>query len=198
LIEHPSTALEFDEERHIYRLQGRVIPSVTSTLKAVYPELWNWSDGFAMERGRVVHRCIELMLEHDLDESSVAERAKPYVEAAKRFIVEMNVDVHAHERRIYSATYDFAGTLDLVAIIDGRTCLLDWKTGDPGWPCGPQTAAYGLAWHEMTGQTISRRYGVQLKADGSYILHSYTDRTDKDEFLAALRVYRRRKVLAAA
>ena len=52
----------------------------------------------------------------------------------------------ATEVAVFSDTHDYAGTADFIARIDGRTLLVDTKTGQDMWPVmALQLAAYGHA-----------------------------------------------------
>lgn len=196
--------LTFDEEPHIYRVDGREIPSVTQILKAAFPELWPWADEFALERGRKVHQAAHLWVIGDLDAKTLSPYLAGYVAAAIRFLQETGFEFatrdgqKASEVRMYSMIYDFAGTSDWIGTFERRSTVIDLKTGEPGWPCGPQTWAYGQMWQEETGEVIRQRFGLRLYDDGSYQLVPYKDnRNDQQDFLAALRVVQRRKVLAS-
>lgn len=66
------------------------------------------------------------------------------------------------ELRVYSLIWEYAGTLDLLVLRDGRSILWDWKTGSGIYPeMAWQMAAYGLALMEMG-------YGLP---DACYIIH---------------------------
>lgn len=190
--------LTFEEDGHIYRLAGREIPSVTTIIREIYGDLvWPWRSEFALERGRRVHQAVHYYLLGDLDVKSLSEYIAGYVAAAIRFLTDTGFEVQRTEHRMYSAVYDVAGTLDLVGMLDRKSTLADFKTGEPGWATGVQTAAYTALWQEETGEVIRRRVGVQLSEDGSYKLINYASREDLPDFVAALRVHQRRRALAA-
>lgn len=106
------------------------------------------------------------------------------------------------ERLIYSRKYNFVGTLDGIAMINGKRMLIDYKTSKGIYSeMHYQISAYRLAWEEETGE----------KLDGMVILHfdkesgAFTAKEFSDEdyaknwptFLACLEVKKREKELAA-
>ena len=190
--------LTFDAEAHVYQIDGRTVPSVTTILSAVFGDLlWPFRSEFAMDRGTKVHRAVHLYVQHDLDVNSLSPYVAGYVAAAVRFLVESGFCVAASEQRLHSAIHDYCGTLDIVGTLNGRLTVADWKSGTPGDGARMQTAAYANAWAEMTGQHVRQRCAVQLNDDGSYAVSTYADmKNDMADFVAALRVYRRREELA--
>lgn len=201
-VAHP--VLTFDEEPHLYRVDGRVVPSVTQVLKSVYGDLiWPWANEFAMERGRRVHQALHYWILGDLDAKKLSDHIAGYVAAGIRFLQESGFEIDkidgrpASENRMFSAIYDFAGTADIFGALNRRKACVDFKTGEPGWACGPQTWAYSQMWQEMYGEVVRDRYGLRLSEDGSYQLIPYKDaRNDQSDFLSALRVMQRRRQLA--
>jgi len=94
-----------------------------------------------------------------------------------------NVHWVSTERKIYSRTYDFAGTLDGIAFVDScndreccptefksRRSLIDWKSSNAlRIDYLFQTAAYQYAIEEESGDTIEDRWVIRLgKSDGKF------------------------------
>lgn len=188
--------LTFDAPSHVYTLDGATLPSVTTILGRVYPELWQFCGDFAKERGTVVHEAIDLYLGGDLDEDFLAPSIEGYVRAAKAAIAEIGIEIEGHELRMASRSLGIAGTADIAGAIKrgtkSRLAIVDWGTGEKGWAGGLQTAMYAAMFQENTGRSVPLRFAVHLKADGQFSVHEYTSREDLPEFLAALRVYRRK------
>lgn len=199
----PRSVLSFDEETHTYSASGRVVPSVTQVIKAAFGDLvWPWANEFALERGSKVHKALHYWILGDLDAKSLSPYIAGYVAAGIRFLTESGFEIArrgdelATEVRMFSPAYDFAGTADLFGTVNRRRACVDFKTGEPGWAAGPQTWAYTEMWQEETGEVIRDRYALRLSEDGTYQLIPYKDhRNDQADFLAALRVWQRRKVL---
>lgn len=199
LIESPEVVviagheLQFFRSSHEYFANGDRVLSVTQIISSAWPELYERTTTFALERGSIVHEITSLYDEGDLDESTVSDYLRPYFDAYLTFLRESGFTVVENERKVYSPLHRYAGTLDRIGSLNGRPALVDIKTGNPGWQCGPQTAAYAQAYHEETGRFIRNRYGLWLRDDATYSLISYTDfDNDIADFLAAQRVVARR------
>jgi len=69
-------------------------------------------------------------------------------------------EVHAMETRLYSDMLETAGTVDLIAKIDGEMCIVDWKTSarfktrDDIHGYFTQCAFYAHAFFERTGVVV--------------------------------------------
>ncbi len=189
--------LLFYPEAHRYFVDGRPVDSVTQIIGATWPELYAHSNEFAMERGSVVHEITSLYDDGTLDEDSVSPIVSGFFDAYKRFLAETGFIVEENERKVYSDSYNYAGTLDRIGRLGAKRVLIDIKTGNPGWQCGPQTAAYSTAWHEETGEFIRTRYGLWLRESGEYSLIPFRDfQNDFADFTAAQRVIARRRQIA--
>lgn len=180
--------LQFDEETHTYRYAGHVVRSVTQVLADAGLCDYTYSSEFAMWRGSIVHKAVHVELTNRLDWSTVSESFHPYIMAAKQMVADLGGEVVDVERRVFSSIYGFAGTLDLILRVGDRLVLIDHKTGVPQPWTGLQLAAYAHAYYEETKQLVSDRFACHLKATGEYELKPYTERTDRDRFLAGLTV----------
>lgn len=191
------SGLTFNAERHEYRLNGVIVPSVTQItdqfvdFSFVNPEALE----LARQRGTAVHIACELDDYNELDESTVDPRIVPYLDAYRKFRYEGGFTPEHTEMRVYSERYGFAGTLDRRGPMNGgKATLLDIKTGataSPSWAL--QTAGYALAYDEMYGATTKGRCVLQLKPNGKYNLIHYKGRNDTKVFLAALAVFNWKK-----
>lgn len=183
--------VDFYDEPHIYAVKGQPVPSVTTIINDVFPELYANTHTFALERGSAVHRAMHLHVQGLLDEASLTPYTEGFVRAGQKFLAESDIEIYATEEIVYNTDWGYAGTLDVRGVMDGAKVIVDWKTGNPGWQGGLQTAAHAAA------LGIPRTYGrmcVWLREDGSYKAIEYTDEgTDLQDFLAALRVYNRRR-----
>jgi hypothetical protein len=111
------------------------------------------------------------------------ERAKNACVAALDWMNQHNVRWRFTERKVYSRTYRYAGTLDGLALIDScnnphccphqfrdRLSLVDWKTSNHlnlGYLL--QTACYEFAYEEETGEDVVDRWVIRLgKDDGEF------------------------------
>jgi len=165
-------ALLFDEATHSYRLGSRPLFSVTQCLAAVgiidHSQIPANVLKVAAERGTLVHRILHYEMTGGVDETTIDQRLRPYVEAARMFREESGFMPTRVECRIYDDLYGYAGTFDAMGTIrGGHEVIVDWKTGAllPGHRI--QMAAYASA----TGEPFRyRRLLVQLKANGTYRL----------------------------
>jgi len=178
--------IEFNEEAHIYTVDGVVFPSVTQVLGEMgfYGDTSYFTD-YGRNRGTLAHLCCHLDDTGELDEGSVDPTLAPYLAAYRRFKSESGFIVSGSEVRLASAAYRFAGTLDKIGTFPDITCaIIDIKSGAVVPATAIQTAAY-----ELLKGSPYKRFALQLKPDGSFKLHKYTDRQDKQIFLAALAAY---------
>lgn len=190
--------LDFDEAGHVYRVDGRVIPSVTQILEPLY----DWSGiprpilQAAAERGAAVHKACELYDLELLDESSLDDEVAAYLEGWKRFREDTGFIPERVEARVYSARWGYAGTVDRTGRLKRKHILLDIKSGQVSPVTGPQTAAYAEALTEMSGDKFVARYGLYLRPN-DYRLVPYDTPTDWLVFQSALNLATWRKNNAA-
>ncbi len=186
-----STALTFDEESHVYEMAGKRLPSVTQLLKPLIDYSMIAADVLerARQLGQAVHRTTELYDNNDLDEDSLSEELRPYLDAWKRFRVDTGFVPITIEHRMSHPTLGYAGTSDRTGEVKGRVAVVDIKKMLTLGPAiGPQLAAYQEA-HRKEGLDVLDRYALGLRADGTYRLQLYTDPVDWQCFLAHLTIH---------
>lgn len=166
-------------DARFYYAEGNFYPSVTTILEA-YPKdaaYFKWikevgTDADAIRdeagrRGSVVHELTEQYdngaevsllnidgnLQFKMSEWSMFER---YVDFVTRF----KPDYLMNEQNFVSPALGFAGTIDRLAMLDGKLTLIDIKTSnnihDSYWL---QLAAYAALVHDMTDFQIEQ-YGI--------------------------------------
>ena len=190
--------LEFRKDDHVYLLDGHVIPhvtQVTDTLCSYAGVPWAVLER-KREIGEAVHYATELDDAGDLDDASLPEEIRGYVEGWRRFKRETRFTACIAEMRVHSARYRFAGTLDRIGYFErlkrvkrSSFCLLDLKTTYDILPAvGPQVSAYAQAWNESVpaSSRVDKRFAVQLLPAGTYKLHECADASDWSVFLSAL------------
>ncbi len=84
-----TSELQFDPVEHRYMRNGVIVPGVTEILQSVGIIDTTWFTEESAWRGSVIHKCCELDDLGDLDEASVVEEAKGYLEAWRLFKREM-------------------------------------------------------------------------------------------------------------
>lgn len=195
-------SLTFDEPSHVYRWNGKVVPSVTQVLGALY----SFADvpidvlEAARERGTDVHLACQLDDEGDLNEATITEEVAPYLKAWRKFKHDCRPSFGAIEKPVYNAARRYAGTPDRddVCFRFGAEMVtgaqIDIKTSLASHVCwGVQTAAYSNA----LGKPQQPRFTVQLRPDGDYRLLEWTDPADWPVFvsLLTLRTFKERHKL---
>ncbi len=168
---------DFDDETHIYRMGGRIVPGVSTILrKAGIADPAETDSGFvisddiidnAADRGKVIHAAIELLDAGELDWETVDDECLPYVEAWQAWCEATGFVSIANEWPFYDETHDYCGTGDAVGYIGDRLTIVDRKTGSAGlkpWH-KYQLAAYAWPFSEW-GDKWPQRIMVQLKANG--------------------------------
>lgn len=180
------TGLVFDPERHAYILDGRVIPSVTQILTAegIINGQWYTEDG--RRRGGHVHLALQYLDEGRLDEDSVTDEVRPYLEAWGRFLSETGFICLQIERPFVCEALGYAGTPDRVGWMDGGKILsvIDIKTGSPEPWHALQTAAYAVG----IGKRMAKRWSVYLRNDGNYRLVQYQDIDDINAWIGLVSI----------
>jgi len=159
------TVLAF-KEKYGYEISGVWVPRVTaitssiSRLHSLQGE--KYSSAFfarmgmqqAAEWGTIVHEAVEKLLqekEHTIpakiaisvDEFQAWYKEKPF----QLFDVENNI-----ERRVYDLKNGYAGTVDIIAEVNGKVSIIDVKTSTGIWKeYSLQTAAYLNAYNQSSG-----------------------------------------------
>jgi hypothetical protein len=133
---------DFDEKEHKYSYGGKQLPSVTTVIKEVlnitYPEYAI----FHATRGTYVHKAIELWFKGVLDFETVDETIKPYLDSFITFQNKANIEPVLLEERFADKNITFAGTVDIVGKVKGKTYLFDIKTGQKQDSYNAQMAGY--------------------------------------------------------
>lgn len=135
------------------------MPRVTEIVRTVAPA-WQ-CDEWYLQRGTACHLAIALMLKGQLDWASVDPIIEGRVRAVQRFVKDVDATPLFIESKITGSGYE--GTPDLVALIGGFRCVVDWKGGAIQPAAQLQLAAYSLA----VGN-IDRVVAVETKDDASY------------------------------
>ena len=172
----PLTRIDSPEGRVYQTITGNVYPSVTSVVGYLSQEhIQEWKNKVgeavakeiskrATARGSLIHENCERFLRgdplsfgmFDSDSKKMWENFLPILRRIE--------EVHAMETQMWSDKLEVAGTVDLIAKIDGKLCILDWKTSsryktaDDIEDYFMQTAAYSFMFYERTGLIINDLY----------------------------------------
>jgi len=148
--------IESFKEASGYTIDGVWYPRVTKIISIkskpallyFYAEAPNYRAGHAItqksaEEGTLVHNIIEGLL---LNKNPIIEESvRPSIEAFQKFWREKNIQVTPEliEKRVVSFDHRYAGTVDAIALIDGKLGVLDIKTSQSIYrDYNLQTAAY--------------------------------------------------------
>lgn len=168
--------LEFEESGHIYKLFGMEVPSVTTLMKPLSSKVYGPIDTDVLDRaarrGTAIHNAIENYLDFGIED--IDEQYEGYFEAFKKWFGEKKPVVLATECRVYHKILRYAGTCDLLCLIDGELILVDYKSSSAvnSMLCGVQLEGYDRAW-ESHGLKIKGRRILHLKKNGTYAELNY-------------------------
>jgi hypothetical protein len=143
--------LTLDKETHIYTdAKGKAVPSVTQILAPLNAVLLRSVPRDTLERRRDLGRRVHLACEYDdlndIDEESVTDDVRPYLEGWRAFKRAKGVQTIHTEELVHNTKLGYAGTLDWHGRIDGIEWVLDRKTSTLVLPSyWPQVFAYYLA-----------------------------------------------------
>lgn len=163
--------LTFEEERHVYKLNGAVIPSVTALMKPLSESVYGSIDEAvlkaAAEKGTTVHNAIENFIQFGIED--IDGKYESYFRAFRKFWNDYKPKPIMTESRMYHKTFRYAGTTDFVCEIDGKLTIIDWKTSAriEKMLTGVQLEGYTRA-YESHGVNIEQKAIVHLQKDASY------------------------------
>lgn len=176
--------IEFIEAEHKYIVDGVERPSVTTIIHDCIPSNSKWMKQCHSDRGTAVHLACQYLEEGTLDWNSLDPSILPYVRGWERFLVETGAKSLFMEHLVYNTKLYYAGTLDRVMDIGGKTGVLDIKTG-AFLTADIQTAGYDLA----LPTPYKNRWVVKLEQNGSYKLIPYTREADYQDWEGIVRTY---------
>jgi len=188
--------VEFEEENHVYKKNNMILPSVTKIMRILSDDIYSTIDpeilANAASRGSSIHEAIEFYDKFKF--IGVEENEKPYFNAYLDYKKQHNVVSIASEVKIYHKQLLYAGTLDAIAIVDGKVTMVDYKTTAVLHTklVAVQLAGYLMAL-ESWGLTVEQVAVLQIKKDGTYV-YKVLD-ADIPTFKACLQIqaYKNRK-----
>ena len=155
------------------------------------------TDGSAAILGSSVHSIIEKIAKQEPHKVPTDEE-QPFVDAFLSFMEKYNPKFIESESTVFSNKYGYAGTMDAMVVINGKTYVLDTKTGKGVWP----EAALQLVrirHADFFGRADGREDAIPT-CDGGLVLHlrpaGYkvipvdTGAEVFDTFLSALDIFR--------
>lgn len=196
----------FEPETHTYRLEGRVLVSVTQVLNEwreakvygkrflVHTTSGAAIDGEVMDNaatfGKAVHEGAKLILTGEIDWNTVDEALIPPLMEFMRWTEDYKVKPVHVEEPMYSERHGVAGTPDLIGTVNGfrHLDITDIKTGLVNEAVGPQVAGYEIIFREREKyRKPIVRHELILPRDGSpYRFNALTNNQDGPFFLSRL------------
>ena len=128
--------IEFLKENHIYLIEGIIVPSVTQILQKIFPNKYKNINSKILEKKSIFGTIGHAIIEHlDVNNPDIVKKTissiqnkeleiciREYVRLCRTF----KIEPLEHEKRV-SYKYLYAGTLDLIANVDGIESLCDIK-----------------------------------------------------------------------
>ena len=132
----------------------------------------------ASDVGKLVHDYANRMFKGEyIGElpDSVDFRVRNGVNAIRDWVRNHDVTPLGAEQIVFSRKWYYAGTYDLLATVDGRLAIVDFKTSKAVYTEHRlQTAGYQHAWEEEHGEPIFDRYAIRVdKYTGDFEAHHF-------------------------
>lgn len=167
--------LLFFDEKHEYTLDGEKIPSVSELARfcsrEIYENINQYTLDNACDRGTRVHKAcenVDLLGECDVDED-IAGYVRAYIQFRKDYGIKKE-NIVLVEKALSHNEMRFAGTLDRVFKIDGKTIIVDLKSSSVVKKvlAKIQLNGYEKLYFYNYNEPVDELWILQLKADGTY------------------------------
>lgn len=170
-----STLLFYDDS-HKYTIDGEEVPSVSELTRFLTRELYNDAPQYfldqAAKRGTNVHKATEAIDKFGTVE--IEDEYAGFVKAYVSFLKEHEVSWGNIEWPVCNKENEmpYAGTIDRVGALDGKTVILDIKTtaNISGLHKLCYTAQLNLYRLAVKEKPVEELWVLQLKKDGTYKL----------------------------
>jgi len=154
--------------------------------------------GDAAQIGTKVHEWIEMYINGQLGKGKESPMPKNEnillaVNNFLKWVSENDIEWHDSERKVYSRKYDFAGTIDAIATVNGKATAIDFKTSTGIYDeMFLQSAAYAMALKEELGSKFEELWIVRVSKTGKEFEAKKSEKIDEHfkTFLCCLGVYR--------
>lgn len=162
--------LEFLENEHLYLKDGILVKSVTQILELIFPNKYKNVDKEILNKKAEFGTQGHAIIEHlDLNNTDIIENLnlmgyseeliqciEEYINLCKTF----KIEPLEHEKKV-SYEYLYAGTLDLIANVDGIESLCDIKFT---YKCDKEYLAWQLGMYALAlGKDFKKYYCIWLK-----------------------------------
>lgn len=175
IIDKPALRYWFGKEVYLAMVKDPTL-SQQEALAAPYK-----TSDKAKSRGLTVHSIVEAY--KNVGKIKVAEDFKGYQDAFIKFITDTKAKILTQEKTVIDEENRFAGTLDMLAEINGKEVIIDVKTGKDIYPeAFLQLSAYAHASGNNCDIAV-----LLLKDNGKYKFE-YGEK-DLNSFLACKKIY---------
>lgn len=136
-------------------------PGITKWRKSIGEEKASEISLIASERGTRMHEYCERFLKGESFDIILENDRSMFQKAFLTPLINSVDNIYCIETQLFSTKYEYAGTVDLICEYDGIMSIVDFKTSSKPKKeeyCEHyfiQTAAYSLAFREMTGIEIN-------------------------------------------
>lgn len=152
---------DFDPEKHIYRIDGRIVRGVTSMIDRVLGRPIMRATEWHMQRGQAVHSAAA-MIAHGIDFDFDPQIAGQ-VTAIRQFFADFKPVPHIIETPAYSVSYQYGGMADLIGDTELGLTIIDYKATITPVRCEIQLGGYAILHPEVKAGLL-----VQPGEDGTY------------------------------
>lgn len=189
--------IEFDEESHSYRIDGKPAIGVTRPLELLYDFRFVKEEDLQRSRdlGKKVHKTIELFEAGTLERSSLHEVLNKHLVQWEKFKEDFGYIPRNFEMFVASRKYHYCGQIDsegiLLPVENTPECdlLLDIKTGEEYAAHELQTMGYKIAGIEQGVINESAKRASLYLCEDSYKLRWHLNPMDRAAFLSALTIH---------
>jgi hypothetical protein len=184
--------VHFEPGLHRYTdADGNILPSVTQLIGRWWPVDWGGVNvsvlARAAQRGTDVHEwtamCDSGLITADLIGD---EELQPYVDAWQKYVSLTGPVFTMIEASLGHSRWKYAGTVDRVAQLGGKTVVIDLKIGSKQSWHAVQTAAYSVLL-EDEGVKVDAAFTVLLKESGKFAVEEHDLKRARDAWLCYLR-----------
>lgn len=160
------------DSRH-YTIEGRKYVRVTSIVRFAFPDEFKAipddKRDYYFKRGTEIHRLAQMVEEGTADGFEFDPEVEKFRAGHAAFLRDTGFKAlpGGIEMRVKNDELRYAGTLDRIGTMQGRVCIIDYKSNSLPKGGGLQTAFYLLALPAWKFEEVDR-YCVALKRGGKY------------------------------
>lgn len=189
-------SLVFNEQDHTYKLNGVLIPSVSTLLDPLYDFRFVSQENLekARKKGKAIHRTIELYEKGTLDQDTLHPFLASCLKQWIDFKQVMGYVASISEHMVHSDQFGYAGTLDGGGKMGDFEMLLDVKSGSKYEPHKLQTMGYKIAAVERKILSEScKRGSIYIDHDSWDFEYHHDEGGDRAAFLSLLTIHKWRQ-----